>query len=79
MAPPETIGIALVGCGTVGRAVVRLLVRDNELLTRRVHEEAPFARQLLAERDDMDDIVRAIEKIHEHRLDFSLAAGHKKE
>jgi homoserine dehydrogenase len=35
MAPPETIGIALVGCGTVGRAVVRLLVRDNELLTRR--------------------------------------------
>jgi len=31
-------------------------------------------RQLLAERDDMDDIVRAIEKIHEHRLDFKPAA-----
>jgi dTDP-4-amino-4,6-dideoxygalactose transaminase len=31
-------------------------------------------RQLLAEREDMDDIVRAIEKIHEHRLDFKPAA-----
>jgi len=30
-------------------------------------------RQLLAEREDMDDIVHAIEKIHEHRGDFSSA------
>ena len=30
-------------------------------------------RQLLAEREDMDDIVQAIEKIHEHRLDFRSA------
>ena len=35
MAQTDSIGIALVGCGTVGSAVVRLLVRDNELLTRR--------------------------------------------
>ena len=34
-------------------------------------------RQLLAERDDMEDIVRAIEKIHEHRLDFKPAAAQK--
>jgi dTDP-4-amino-4,6-dideoxygalactose transaminase len=27
-------------------------------------------RQLLAEREDMDDIIRAIEKIYEHRLDL---------
>jgi hypothetical protein len=27
-------------------------------------------RQLLAEREDMGDIVQAIERIHEHRLDF---------
>jgi dTDP-4-amino-4,6-dideoxygalactose transaminase len=36
-------------------------------------------RQLLAEREDMDDIVRAIEKIHEHRLDFKPAAVDKAE
>jgi dTDP-4-amino-4,6-dideoxygalactose transaminase len=32
-------------------------------------------RLLLAEKKDMDDIVRAIEKIHEHRGDFELAAS----
>ena len=31
-------------------------------------------RQLLAEREDMDDIIHAIEKIHEHRQDFKPAA-----
>jgi dTDP-4-amino-4,6-dideoxygalactose transaminase len=31
-------------------------------------------RQLLAEREDMNDIVQAIEKIHEHRRDFKPAA-----
>jgi dTDP-4-amino-4,6-dideoxygalactose transaminase len=31
-------------------------------------------RQLLAEREDMDDIVQAVEKIYEHRLDFNPAA-----
>ena len=36
-------------------------------------------RQLLAEREDMDDIVHAIEKIHEHRLDFKLAVVNKGE
>jgi hypothetical protein len=30
--------------------------------------------QLLAERGEMDDIVCAIEKIHEHLLDFKPAA-----
>jgi len=30
-------------------------------------------RQLLAEREDMDDIIHAIEKIHEHRQDFKPA------
>jgi dTDP-4-amino-4,6-dideoxygalactose transaminase len=34
-------------------------------------------RQLLADREDMDDIVRAIEKIHEHRHDFKPAVAHK--
>jgi dTDP-4-amino-4,6-dideoxygalactose transaminase len=36
-------------------------------------------RQLLAEREDMDDIVHAIEKIHEHRLDFKPAVVSKAE
>jgi hypothetical protein len=34
-------------------------------------------RLLLAERDDMDDIVRAIEKLHEHRRDFKSVAVEK--
>jgi dTDP-4-amino-4,6-dideoxygalactose transaminase len=34
-------------------------------------------RQLLAEREDMDDIIHAIEKIHEHRLDFKPAVVNK--
>ena len=34
-------------------------------------------RQLPAEREDMDDIVQAIEKIHEHRLEFKPAAANK--
>jgi hypothetical protein len=34
-------------------------------------------RQLLAEREDMDDIIHAIERIHEHRLDFKPAAVNK--
>jgi len=32
-------------------------------------------RQLLAEHEDMDDIVHAIEKIHDHREDFRRANG----
>jgi dTDP-4-amino-4,6-dideoxygalactose transaminase len=36
-------------------------------------------RQLLAEREDMDDIVHAIEKIHEHRQDFKPAVVTKEE
>ena len=36
-------------------------------------------RQLLAEREDMDDIVRAIEKIHEYRLEFKPAVVTKGE
>jgi len=32
-------------------------------------------RLLLAEREDMDDIVRAVEKVHEHLPDFKLAAA----
>jgi hypothetical protein len=31
-------------------------------------------RQLLAEREDMDDIVGAIEKIYEHRQDWHSRA-----
>jgi dTDP-4-amino-4,6-dideoxygalactose transaminase len=34
-------------------------------------------RHLLAEREDMDDIVRAIEKIYEHRLDLRTTALRK--
>ena len=38
----------------------------------------PSARgQLQAEREDMDDIIHAIERIHEHRLDFKPAAVNK--
>ena len=36
-------------------------------------------RQLLAEREDMDDIVHAIEKIHKHRQDFKPAVVTKEE
>lgn len=35
MNDPQTVGIALVGCGTVGSHVARLLLEDIELLTRR--------------------------------------------
>ena len=31
----QTVGIALVGCGTVGGAVAKLLLRDGDLLSRR--------------------------------------------
>ena len=31
----QTVGIAIVGCGTVGSHVARLLLEDIELLTRR--------------------------------------------
>ena len=35
MTDNRTVGIALVGCGTVGGAVAKLLLRDGDLLTRR--------------------------------------------
>ncbi|MFW6146189.1 MAG: homoserine dehydrogenase [Planctomycetota bacterium] len=35
MANDNTVGVALVGCGTVGSGVARLLVRDHDLLTAR--------------------------------------------
>jgi dTDP-4-amino-4,6-dideoxygalactose transaminase len=49
--------------------------------TERACREAVWLehRQLLAEHEDMDDIVRAIEKIHERRQDFKSAAAHKAE
>jgi dTDP-4-amino-4,6-dideoxygalactose transaminase len=48
-------------------------------VSERICREAVWLehRLLLAEQADMDDIADAIEKIHEHRLDFKPAAVHK--
>ena len=59
-------------CGYYGRALDYASFEALCPNAERACREAVWLehRQLLGEREDMDDIVRAVEKIHEHREDF---------
>jgi len=66
-----------VTCGHYGRAIDYASFEALCPNAERACREAVWFehRLLLAEREDMDDIVRAVEKIHEHRSDFKLTAA----
>jgi dTDP-4-amino-4,6-dideoxygalactose transaminase len=65
------------GCAHYGKPIDYLSFADRCPVSERICREAVWLehRLLLAGRADMDDIVRAIQKIYEHRRDFKPAAA----